>query len=137
MIPVHVKLSTTINQGGQQEDFTFTEEGTFVEMNGKYYLRYIEHQDGQETPVQVKFEDELIRLRRRGNVETNLFLDPHQETIMRYRTEYGMINIDVLTESLEKDVDIDAPAGHASVKYQLKQAGQLIGSYQLELQFTA
>ncbi len=106
-------------------------------MNGKYYLRYIEHQDSQETPVQIKFEDELIRLRRRGNVETNLFLDPTQETIMRYQTEYGMIKIDVLTESLEKDVDIKAPAGHLSVKYQLKQAGQLIGSYQLELQFAA
>ena len=130
-------LSTIIDQNGQQEKFTFTEEGTFVEMNGKYYLRYIEHQDGQETPVQIKFEDELIRLRRRGNVETNLFLDPTQETIMRYQTEYGMIKIEVLTESLEKDVDVKAPAGHLSVKYQLKQAGQLIGSYQLELQFAA
>ncbi len=48
-------LSTIIDQNGQQEKFTFTEEGTFVEMNGKYYLRYIEHQDGQETPVQIKF----------------------------------------------------------------------------------
>jgi len=41
----------------------------------------------------------------------------------------------VLTESLEKDVDVKAPAGHLSVKYQLKQARQLIGSYQLDLQF--
>ena len=56
---------------------------------------------------------------------------------MRYQTEYGMIKIDVLTESLEKDVDVKTPAGHFSVKYQLKQAGQLIGSYQLELQFAA
>ncbi|MBD5805621.1 DUF1934 domain-containing protein [Lactobacillus sp. 0.1XD8-4] len=134
-MPVKVKLSTTITQEGQQEHFDFVEDGTFVEINGKYYLRYLEHQNGQETPVQVKFEDELVRLRRRGSVETNLFLDPHQATIMRYRTQYGILNLDVVTESLEKKVDVQKPAGQVSVKYQLKQAGQIIGSYQLELQF--
>lgn len=58
---------------GQEESFSFTEDGTFIEMNGKYYLRYLEHQNGQATPVQFRFEDEIVRLRRRGAVETNLF----------------------------------------------------------------
>ncbi|WP_310735857.1 DUF1934 domain-containing protein [Limosilactobacillus rudii] len=133
--PVKVKLSTTITQDGQQEHFDFVEAGSFVEINGKYYLRYLEHQDGQETPVQIKFEDELVRLRRRGSSETNLFLDPRQETVMRYRTQYGILNLNVVTEHLEKEVDVQQPAGQVSIKYQLKQAGQIIGSYQLELQF--
>ena len=53
-------LSTIIDQNGQQEKFTFTEENTIVEMKRKYYLQYIEHQDGQETPMQIKSEDKLI-----------------------------------------------------------------------------
>ncbi|MCD7135319.1 DUF1934 domain-containing protein [Limosilactobacillus rudii] len=124
-----------MTQDGQQEHFDFVEAGSFVEINGKYYLRYLEHQDGQETPVQIKFEDELVRLRRRGSSETNLFLDPRQETVMRYRTQYGILNLNVVTEHLEKEVDVQQPAGQVSIKYQLKQAGQIIGSYQLELQF--
>lgn len=134
-IPVKVKLSTTISQDGQQERFDFVEDGSFVEINGKYYLRYLEHQNGQETPVQVKFEDELIRLRRRGSVTTTLFLDPRQETLMRYQTQYGLLQFGVVTESLEKEIDVRQPAGKAVVRYQLKQAGQIVGSYQLELQF--
>lgn len=76
-----------------------------------------------------------MRLRRRGSSETNLFLDPRQETVMRYRTQYGILNLNVVTEHLEKEVDVQQPAGQVSIKYQLKQAGQIIGSYQLELQF--
>lgn len=28
------------------ERFSFNETGNFVELNGKYYLRYLEHQQG-------------------------------------------------------------------------------------------
>lgn len=135
VIPVHIQLKTTITQDGQQEQFAFDEDGTFVEMNGHYYLRYLEHQNGQATPVQFKFEETLVRLRRRGQVETNLFLDPQQETMMRYQTAYGLLKLNVATERLEKAVDPEQASGHVAIDYQLKQAGQIIGSYQLELQF--
>lgn len=137
VIPITVKLATTITQDGEQESFRFTEAGTFVEMNGKYYLRYLEHQEGQETPVQIKFEDQLIRLRRQGAVETNLFLDPQQETVLRYQTEYGVVKMKVTTEYLDQQLDVDQPSGHVVVKYQLHHAGQIMGTYQLELQFAA
>lgn len=137
VVPVQVKLSSTITQEGQQERFDFDEEGTFVEMNGKYYLRYVEHQQGQATPVQVRFDEKFVRLRRQSVVETNLLFDPTQSTIMRYRTQYGLINLEVATDQLDQQLDTEKPAGHVWVSYQLKNAGQIVGSYQLELQFTA
>lgn len=136
-MPVQVKLSSTITQEGQQERFDFEEAGTFVEINGKYYLRYVEHQQGQETPVQFRFDEDLVRLRRKSVVETNLLFDPRQATIMRYRTQYGLINLEVETQRLDRQVDPITPAGQVTVSYQLKNGGQVVGSYQLELQFTA
>ncbi|WP_234982424.1 DUF1934 domain-containing protein [Limosilactobacillus caccae] len=137
VVPVQVKLATTISQDGQQEHFSFTEAGSFVEMNGKYYLRYLEHQQGQETPVQVRFDEQLVRLRRKSVVETNLLFDPHRSTVMRYRTQYGLINLEVATEKLDLQLDPATPAGRLRVSYRLKNAGQIVGSYQLELQFMA
>lgn len=106
-------------------------------MNGKYYLRYIEHQEGQATPVQIRFDEQFVRLRRKSVVETNLLFDSQRSTTMRYRTQYGLINLEVETENLVRQLDMATPAGSLQVSYQLKSAGQIVGSYQLELQFTA
>lgn len=135
--PVTVNLTTVITQEGQTERFSFTEAGQFVELNGKYYLRYTEHQEGQATPVRFRFEDPLVWLQRSGVVETNLEFDLTKSTRMRYQTAYGTIILDVATTELVQELDADRPAGHVRVSYQLKNAGIVVGTYQLELQFAA
>ena len=62
--PVHVELTTVMGQDGQQERFHFAEEGQFVDLNGSYYLRYQEHQQGQATPVQFRLDNQELHLRR-------------------------------------------------------------------------
>lgn len=134
--PVHVHLVTTIRQDGQEEQFSFDESGNFVELNGKYYLRYVEHQNGQVTPVQFRLDDQ-VHLHRNGELTTLLDFDLEAPTYTRYRTQYGVIRLEVSTTQLKKEVDPTVPAGRLRVNYTLATGGQVVGSYQLQLQFMA
>lgn len=132
--PVHVHLTTVIEQEGQRERFSFDEAGNFVELNGKYYLRYLEHQQGKTTPVQFRLDDQ-VHLHRSGEVTTLLNFDLAKAMPTRYQTQYGVINLEVETSRLEKKVTPATPAGQLAVDYALVAAGQTVGSYQLRLQF--
>lgn len=133
---MHVHLATTIRQDGQQESFSFDEAGNFVELNSKYYLRYVEHQNGQATPVQFRLDDQ-VHLHRSGELTTLLNFDLNAPTFTRYRTQYGVIRLTVNTTQLEKTVDPAKATGKLKVNYTLATGGQVVGSYQLQLQFTA
>lgn len=136
-VPVKVSLKTVMEQDGQQETFAFEEDGEFIALNDKYYLRYLEHQNGQTTPVQFRLDDGEIHIHRQGATETWLVFDPAQPTITRYRTEYGVMQLQVVTSQLDRDVDPVAPTGRLALSYRLQNNGQEIGSYQIELHFTA
>ena len=133
--PVHVELTTVMEQDGHQERFHFSEDGQFVELNGKYYLRYHEHQNGQITPVQFRLYNDELHLRRSGVRETAFTFLNRQTTKSRYQTEYGIIDLAVTTNRLLVDFDPTAARGTVDLEYQLVSSGQLIGTYQLQLQF--
>lgn len=126
-----------MTQDGQSESFSFAEDGEFINLNGKYYLRYLEHQQGVATPVQFRLDDGEVHLHRQGTTETRFVFDLAQPTISRYQTEYGIMHLHVITTKLERDIDPDKPAGKLAVSYQLQAGGQVVGSYQLQLQFAA
>ena len=126
-----------MEQDGQHETFAFEEDGEFIVLNDKYYLRYYEHQNGQATPVQFRLDDGEVHIHRQGATETWLVFDPEQPTITRYRTEYGVMQLQVVTSRLDRDLDPTIPAGRLSLGYRLQGGGQEIGSYQIELHFTA
>ena len=127
-------MTTVIEQDGQQERFSFNETGNFVELNGKYYLRYLEHQQGHSTPVQFRLDDQ-VHLHRSGELTTLINFDLAAPTATRYRTQYGIISLEVQTSRLEKEIDPTIPAGQLKVDYSLVTAGQTVGSYHLRLQF--
>lgn len=136
-VPVKVQLKTTMTQDGRQEIFQFEEDGEFIDLNGKYYLRYLEHQNGAVTPVRFRLDDGAVSLHRQGATETWLDFDQHRSTVTRYRTEYGMMQLRVVTSRLERVLDPQVPTGELVVDYELHAGNQIIGSYQLELQFVA
>ncbi len=126
-----------MEQDGQQETFQFTETGEFIVLNDKYYLRYLEHQNGQTTPVQFRLDDGEVHIRRRGTTETWLVFDQAQPTITRYRTEYGIMQLQVVTSQLDKKLAPESATGRLSLHYRLRAGDQEIGSYQIELHFAA
>lgn len=133
-----VHLTTSMTMGGETEHFEFTESGQLIRLNGgQVYLRYVEHQDGQETPVQFRLDGDAVQLSRRGPRETRLVFRKDVETTTRYQTEYGIIHLGVDTQELVKEVDFTGQQGQISVRYQLKNNGQVLGTYRIELQFQA
>lgn len=124
--------------GGQNEDFAFKEDGQLVQLpNGGIYLRYIEHQEESAVPVQFRLDGEKVHLHRHGPHETRLEFLAGQTTKTRYRTDYGVINLEVETTALAKEIDVAGQQGQLSVAYHLKNNGAVLGSYRIELQFTA
>lgn len=136
-VPVHIQLTTSMEQDGQRDQYTFDEQGQFVEISGKYYLRYQEHQGGTVTPVQFRLSDNAVHLRRSGVRETNFEFQLEQPTKTRYRTEYGIIGMMVTTNRLNVEFDPEDVNGTIDLEYQLTANEQLIGTYQVQLQFAA
>ncbi|WP_283582827.1 DUF1934 domain-containing protein [Limosilactobacillus difficilis] len=134
--PVQVHLTTTINQDGQSQSFHFDEAGQLVAFNDhQHYLRYTEHQHGVATPVQFKLLTDTVRLSRQGVPETDFLFDQTQATASRYHTQYGDIDLRVVTKELQKEVDWADHSGQVKIHYQLHSQGMMVGEYQLRLQF--
>ena len=135
VVPVKVKMVSEMSQDGQQERFSFAEEGQLATINDKHYLRYTEHQQGVSTPVQFRLDDDQVHLLRSGDVQTRFVFGQENETISHYQTAYGPIELRVLTRQLSMTVDWDHCQGQLEIKYELHSAGILVGSYHVSLQF--
>ena len=131
-----VHLTTSMTMGSETEHFEFTESGQLIRLNGgQIYLRYLEHQDNQETPVQFRLDEDRVQLDRRGPRQTRLVFEAGSETTTRYQTEYGIIHLGVETRQLIKKVDFTNHAGSLQAAYRLKNQGQVLGTYRIQLQF--
>lgn len=136
--PVKVHLTTTITQDGHSQSFHFDEEGQLVRFNEhQHYLRYTEHQHGIATPVQFKLLEDALQLTREGEPKTDLTFDANKTTASQYQTQYGQIDLEVVTKQLAKEIDWEGHLGSLNVAYQLHSQGMLVGDYELALQFNA
>lgn len=125
-----------MTMGSETEHFEFTESGQLIRLNGgQVYLRYLEHQDGQETPVQFRLDEDRVQLDRRGPRQTRLVFEAGSETMTRYQTEYGIIHLGVETRQLIKKIDFTNHTGSLQAAYRLKNQGQVLGTYRIQLQF--
>lgn len=131
-----VNLQTTIEQDGEKEQFTFDEAGQLVALKDAYYLRY---QEGQgKIPVTFKFDSSGdIFLTRNATNRTRFQFRPHQTIATHYQSEYGLIKLDVKTLRILREIDFHAGHGNVIIDYQLWSQNQLIGKYQIRLQFDA
>lgn len=81
--------------------------------------------------------DDPVHLHRSGTVDTQLEFNPTAPTKTRYRTQYGVISLTVTTRQLDKEINLNRPAGSLSVDYTLMAGDQLVGNYRLQLQFAS
>jgi uncharacterized beta-barrel protein YwiB (DUF1934 family) len=137
-VPVRVNLVTTIEQDGQQQQFKFDEPGQLVLVNGHYYLRY--HETDQHTSVPVTFrfdDDQTVMLSRSSENRLRIMFNAKQDYETHYKTAYGMMKLIVKTQRLLTDLDLMNAYGKLAIDYELHAQGQLIGKYQIRLQFNA
>lgn len=137
IIPVKVNLKTTMTQDGKTDQYVFKEPGQLATLaNGQHYLRYLEHQAGQATPVQFRLSDDEIHLIRNGSQKTHFIFKPAYQHVMPYQTEYGKIYLQVVTDQMQTKFDLTAGQGDLKIRYRLLMQDQLIGNYDIQLQFS-
>lgn len=135
---VRVKLATKLHVGDEHDQFSFEEPGQLAQLqNGRWYLRYTEHQNGVASPVQFRFDDEQIVLTRGKNPQTTLIFDAHQPATVQYPTAYGKLNLEVKTTTYAPLIDWTHAIGKVNLAYELHHQGHRLGKYQLTLQFQA
>ncbi|WP_252902753.1 DUF1934 domain-containing protein [Paucilactobacillus hokkaidonensis] len=133
---MQVKLKTTIVQDDEKQQFDFDEPGQLVQLQDIYYLRY---QEGtKKIPVTFKFDtDGDIYLTRNATNRTRFQFSPNQTFETHYQSEYGLIKLAVKTLKILQEVDFKAGQGKIAIDYQLLSQNQLLGMYQIRLQFNA
>ncbi|HAT54152.1 MAG TPA: DUF1934 domain-containing protein [Lactobacillus sp.] len=135
---VTVHLLTNITQDDQTEQFDFDLPGRLVIVNGNVYLRYVEDDNGQPTPVTFKLNGQNdVTLTRSGENGLKLHFLTGKAVTTQYRTPYGTMAVEVATSGLSVRLSDDLSAGRIAVDYQLLAGEQLIGDYQIRLHFTA
>lgn len=138
-IPVKIQLKTVVEQEGQIQQFTFDEVGELASLNGAHYLRYHEtsSQEGS-VPVTIKFSDDgTITLSRNASSRLRVTFDHRRDHETHYQTAYGMIKMTVKTTKLLSQLNLPTGIGNVAVDYELSNQGQLLGKYQIRLQFSA
>ena len=137
--PVAIHLATTIRQAGDVSNFNFHVHGQLFQMGSTVYLRFMEddNKDGHAVPVTVRIgANGHVKLTRSGENELQLNFIQGKRVEARYQTPYGMLPIDTVTPNLDIQYRNQPFSGAVRVDYNLYAERQLLGRYQLRLQFT-
>lgn len=137
-IPIQIKMRTTISQENQTEEFPFDIEGKFFQKNGQTYIRYQEVVDQEkQTEIQVTLkvtDTGEIHLLRAGETRTKLTFEKESTHLTHYQTPYGNVPLSIYTQQLFCEIKEEV-TGQIEVHYQLQANGEVLGNYQLFLEF--
>ncbi|KRK88118.1 DUF1934 domain-containing protein [Lentilactobacillus sunkii] len=136
-VPVQIHLETNILQEGQKSNFVFDVTGQLVRVGTSLYIRYEEEADDKNIPVTIKISDNgNVQLTRSGENRLQLLFSEGKRIAARYRTPYGLMDIQTVTSALDMEI-LDAPLrGNIGIDYLLYAGDALLGKYNIRLQFT-
>ncbi|WP_429970508.1 DUF1934 domain-containing protein [Fructilactobacillus sp. Tb1] len=133
---IHVVVDTKITQDGETESHHFAETGQLAEINNVMYIRYVEHFQGQETPVTFKISGEHhVRLTRKAANDLMLEFVEGEKTKNHYQTPYGKMTIGALAKKVDVDATHKELEGNINVDYELYTNDEKVGDYQIKLHF--
>lgn len=134
---VQLSFATKITQDGEVENFQFETAGELLVKNGQIFLRYTEILAEQQTQVRFKFESNAVRLSRTGVGQTKLVFIPETKVPAFYQTPAGQMHLETYTTDLSVQIDDKEGHGQIEINYQLIANDQVVGEYELRLQFQA
>lgn len=137
-----VKVKNYIQQerdgGSVQEEFTTNTQGYFYEVGDATYIEYVEEITENPVNVRIKFVgDDQVTIRRQalGKETTMNFVKGTKTDILYPIADRHMITFQGLLTHISSTVK-DKKTFEADISYNLYQAGEIIGQYQIELQST-
>ncbi|MSE21040.1 DUF1934 family protein [Lactobacillus parabuchneri] len=136
-VPVQIHLEINILQEGQRSNFVFDVVGQLVRVGTSIYIRYNEDADEGPVPVTIKISDDgNIKLTRSGENRLQLIFSDGKRIAAHYRTPYGMMDVQTVTSALDTEILSSPLRGNVGVDYLLYAGDQLLGKYNIRLQFT-
>ncbi|WP_236747674.1 DUF1934 domain-containing protein [Acetilactobacillus jinshanensis] len=137
--PVEIHLATTIEQAGDVSNYNFDVDGKLFQIGDTIYLRFMEddNHDGHGVPVTIRINaNGHVKLTRAGENKLQLDFIQGKRVEARYQTPYGLLPIETVTPNLDIQYQNQPLSGNVMVDYNLYAQEQLLGRYQLRLQFT-
>ncbi|WP_297630183.1 DUF1934 domain-containing protein [uncultured Clostridium sp.] len=75
---------------------------------------------GTETSLII--EEDVITLERVGSTSTKMVFKKNEVTVALYNTPYGMLELEIFTKGLEKEIDENG--GKVLIEYEMRVIGQ-------------
>lgn len=118
---ISVKGIQTSPNDTKPNEIELVTEGKYYKKGNSYYVTYKESKvtgmDGTTTTVKV-CDDGLVTLTRFGKVNTQFMFKEGKKYQSYYDTVYGTFIIDILTKSV--DIDVDDKGGNIRVDYNIE-----------------
>lgn len=133
---VQVKISHQVFQDAGDERYEIETTGVLTIKGDSVYLAYTEKIDDQgETNVVFKFSENQISLSRHNVTKTRMVFRPGLVEHQPYQTVAGMMLLSTNTSQLDFAFDEVQLAGSLDLAYALSANDQVVGQYQVALQF--
>ena len=127
---VKIKLTTIIRQPDMDEQvLKLQSRGTMTEKNDWRYLQYDEQQDELNIRTTVKISEEEVVIMRSGDLQMRLPFLLHKEQTGNMTNAQGSFMLTTTAHELE------VSDSHFKVRYDLVMGADLVGEYEMELQF--
>ncbi len=111
----------------EEEQMEFVTDGRLYTRNDSIYVVYDESEvsgmEGCKTTIKVK--DQSVKMKRSGamGIGTELYFEEGKRFGGVYQTPYGPMGIEVLTDFVKTNFDMEKGQGSIDVQYQISMEG--------------
>ena len=128
MKDITLKITGKQQYNGMEEDqMEFVTDGKLYVRNGIVYIMYDETEvsglAGCKTTIRLA--DSSVKMRRTGEqgLHTELYFETGRRFSSRYETPYGPMGVEVLTDYVKNEFDMERGEGSIDVQYQISMEG--------------
>ena len=99
----------------------------------KHYLLYEEYENDENTKTSnmIKFNNDIVEITRKGQVDGKLIFQENQKKQSLYSTPMGDLLIEVLTKEIEVSDDDDDV--NLKIKYQIHVDGNKVSDNEIDI----
>lgn len=96
-----VKMHSGINDAGKAESVEVTVPGLYFYRNSQHVVLYQDTQEQGGGKNMLKMTKEWLRMKKSGVLETTMEFQPGKEHLTDYRTPYGTMKVQTVTQAYE------------------------------------
>ena len=108
-------------------------KGKYYLKKDKHYLLYEEYENDENTKTSnmIKFNNDIVEITRKGQVDGKLIFQENQKKQSLYSTPMGDLLIEVLTKEIEVSDDDDDV--NLKIKYQIHVDGNKVSDNEIDI----